>query len=211
MIVDIINSSIMNMSNTNRYMWMSCNHAEILAEHNNYVIMITDLLLTKIEENYSKLWKKFNIDKYKVLSYAIYHDYEEIYTWDIPTPVKNASKEFLHELNKIWEKLMKEWLKNDFSRNNQIIMDHILETHLYYEENKYKTLETQIVKFADMIQAYFYSFNEVESWNKRFINILKWIVESIKEKFWNKEDFIIFVNELIEFHENNFNSKINKI
>lgn len=200
-ITELINSDLSKMSSIIRYSWIKTHNPQNLAEHSYYVVLIADLISEDILKNNNNI----ELDRYKVLKYAMYHDIEEVYTWDIITPVKYKSKTLLKELENIGHILLKEWLNISFE-NNLHIVENIRSYFNEYEENKYKNLENQIVKFSDQLEAFFYCISELKMWNNNFylisIEILKWI----KRKWKSNKYFEKYIDELDDyFYE--FNEK----
>lgn len=200
-ISELINSELWKMSNVIRYSWTKIHNQENLAEHSYYVIMLADI----ISEDLSKKYKNLNIDKYKVLKYALYHDVEEIFTWDIITPVKYKSKVLLKELEKIGTKLLNEGLEENF-KNNIHIKDNILKYFNEYEHDKYDKIENQIVKFADQLECFTYCISELKLWNSNFYQIAVDVILWIKSNWNNNEYFSNYIKELDLFFYD-FNEK----
>jgi 5'-deoxynucleotidase YfbR-like HD superfamily hydrolase len=76
------------MSDVIRYSGTKVLNKENLAEHSYYVSVLADSIAEDIEYKH-----EINIDRYKVLKYALYHDIEEIFTGDIVTPLKYKSQD----------------------------------------------------------------------------------------------------------------------
>ena len=77
-------------------------------------------------------------------------------------------------------------MTNDYKWNDHVA-EAIIETHKYYEEHKYDTVETRIVKFADIIQALNYTLSEVQIWNSTMIEVLQEIIIALNKNFGNDE------------------------
>lgn len=190
MIKELSNSSVLSMSNVIRYSGTKVLHQENLAEHSYYVVVLSDLLLSDIKERFPL--KK--IDSSKVLRYALYYDYEEVSTWDIITPVKEASSELRKELWRVWQMLMKESLNSEYWDKYKNVTRAITEPFHEHKINKESKLESRIVKFADMLQAFMYNKTEVDLWNLCFVPVLEAIIDKWdKSRIFNK-----YVKELIE-------------
>ena len=113
-----------------------------------------------------------NVDEYKVLCLAVYHEASEVITGDLPTPIKyfnsqinNAYKD-LEDLasEKLIDKLPEE-LKPDY--RSFILADKTTEEH-------------KIMKAADRIAAYIKCAEEVQSGNKEFLKAKKSIGADIR-------------------------------
>jgi putative hydrolases of HD superfamily len=147
------------MSDVVRYSGTKILNKENLAEHTYYVSVLADSIAEDLEFRFD-----VNIDRYKVLKYALYHDIEEIFTGDIVTPVKYKSKALKMKFEEVGNLILKEELKNHF-QGNLHIAEMILDTHKEYEEKKETSLENMIVKFADILQALSYTISELNLGN----------------------------------------------
>ena len=117
--------------------------------------LLADIITTDLLEKH----KDLEIDRYKILKYGIYHDFEEVYTGDIITPVKYKSKGLKKELEMVGELLLKEGLKESFLEQEHVQKD-IINSLEAYEKNKMDILENQIVKFSDMLQYILFAIEE---------------------------------------------------
>jgi len=184
------------MSNVQRYSWTQVIIPENLAQHSYYVTVLADLISEDIKHRFLNI----EINKSDLLSFALYHDYEEIYTWDIVTPVKYKNKEFRRQLDSLWNLLLKEWTISNFEWNSHV-WNRIKNSHEAYELWKDEKIESQIVKFADMIQALWYVMQEVNMWNSYMSPVLKNIVKSIMDKYWSIEYFKLYTDNLLDVFE----------
>ena len=113
-----------------------------------------------------------NVDEYKVLCLAVYHEASEVITGDLPTPIKyfnsqiNTAYKDLEDLasEKLIGKLPEE-LKPDY--RGFILADKTTEEH-------------KIMKAADRIAAYIKCAEEVKSGNKEFLKAKKSIGADIR-------------------------------
>lgn len=191
LILQLLKWDLFKMSNVQRYSWTQVIVPENLAQHSYYVTVLADL----ISEDISERFPDIKIDKNKILSFALYHDYEEIYTWDIITPVKYKNKEFREKLDSLWNLLLTEWINSNFEWKKHI-WNRIKESHKNYELWRNDLIESKIVKFADMIQALWYVIQEVNMWNSYMNSVLKNIIKLIKEKYWTIDEFKIYIENL---------------
>jgi len=201
-IKQLINTEISKMSSVIRYSWTKVHSSENLAEHSYYVIMLSDAIAEDI------IFKNpdITLDRYSILKYAMYHDVEEIFTWDIITPVKYKSKSLRDELEKIGTLLLNEWLSENF-KNNIHIKNNIIKYFNEYEDFKYKKLENQIVKFADQLEAFSYSISELRMWNTNFYDIAVSIISWIKKNWSSNKYFTDYIIELDNFFYEEFRKK----
>ncbi len=181
------------MSDVIRYSWTKVLNKENLAEHTYYVSIIADGIAEDLE-------KKFNleIDRYKVLKYALYHDIEEIFTWDIVSPVKYKSEVLREQFEEVGNMILEEQLKSHFE-NNTHISQMILDTHQSYEVWKSEILENKIVKLADILQAIWYTMSEKNLWNTYLMPITQNLLKILNSKYSNDEYFSEYVTEIEDY------------
>lgn len=195
--IQFLNGFFDRMSDVVRYSWTKVLKKENLAEHSYYVSIISDCIVEDIEKNF-----EIKIDKYKVLKYALYHDIEEIFTWDIVSPVKYKSEKLRQELEKVGYLILEEEIQKSFPKH---IANMIINTHKDYEEHKQENLENMIVKFADIIQAISYTISEQKLWNTYLQHVTQNLINILKNKYWNTEYFSAYVEEILEFlYSNNY-------
>ncbi|MFK4997252.1 YfbR-like 5'-deoxynucleotidase [Bacillus sp. N9] len=90
---------------------------------------------------------------------ALNHDYAELFTGDIKTPVKYASKELKRLFNEVEEEMTKKFIEKEFPKEFQ---------EVYFErfkEGKDETLEGKILSVADKIDLLYESFGEIQKEN----------------------------------------------
>lgn len=90
---------------------------------------------------------------------ALNHDYAELFTGDIKTPVKYASKELKRLFNEVEEEMTKKFVEREFPVAFQSIY---LER---FKEGKDETLEGRILSVADKIDLLYESFGEIQKEN----------------------------------------------
>ena len=175
---------ISRMKYINRWGLMRNTKEENVSEHSLEVAVIAHAL-TLIQKY--RLNKEVNSEK--TVLYAIYHDSSEIFTGDLPTPIKyynstikTAYKDVEHSANKRLLGL----LPDDFYEEFEPILIP-------------KDVESQIwktIKAADKISAYIKCLEEEKSGNKEFIKAKQSILDEIDDL--NREDVKIFMDEFIE-------------
>lgn len=202
----LIQGDFTTMSNIYRYSGAINLKPENLAEHSYYVILLSDL----ISEDIKYRFPEKNIDKSKVLLYSIYHDYEEIYTGDIITPVKYKIPGFKDKLEELGEMLLNEGTTKNFEWYDYL-SKHIQDQHWSYEKNKDKILENRIVKFADMFQSLIYCVKEVNLGNSTFEPTLKRQITAFIKKYSKSVIFRHYVKHLLDLIERNQLLKTNII
>lgn len=90
---------------------------------------------------------------------ALNHDYPELFTGDIKTPVKYSSKE-LHKLFKqVEEEMTKNFINGVFSEEYREIYFDL------FKEGKDDTLEGKILSVSDKVDLLYESFGEIQKGN----------------------------------------------
>lgn len=175
---------ISRMKYINRWGLMRSTKEENVSEHSLDVAVIAHALAMIQKINLNK-----NINVEKVALYAIYHDASEIFTGDLPTPVKyNNSK--IKTAYKDVEKAASERLLKMLPEEFQIEYESIL---LPKEEDMdiWKT-----IKAADKISAYIKCIEEEKSGNKEFIKAKQTIFQEIINM--DRQDVNIFMDKFMD-------------
>lgn len=175
------------MSDVIRYSGTKVLNKENLAEHTYYVSIIADGIAEDLRQKFD-----IEIDRYKVLKYALYHDIEEIFTWDIISPVKYKSEQLRQEFERVWNMILEEQLISHFEWNTHI-SQMILDTHRAYEEWKNEILENKIVKLADILQAIWYTISEKNLGNIYLQPITQNLLEILQKKYSSDKYFSDYV------------------
>ncbi len=175
---------ISRMKYINRWGLMRSTKEENVSEHSLDVAVIAHALAMIQKINLNK-----NINVEKVALYAIYHDASEIFTGDLPTPVKyNNSK--IKTAYKDVEKAASERLLKMLPEEFQIEYESVL---LPKEEDMqiWKT-----IKAADKISAYIKCIEEEKSGNKEFIKAKQTILQEIINM--DRQDVNIFIEKFMD-------------
>lgn len=90
---------------------------------------------------------------------ALNHDYAELFTGDIKTPVKYASKELKRLFNEVEEEMTRKFVEKEFPPKFQKIYLG------RFKEGKDDTLEGRILAVADKIDLLYESFGEIQKEN----------------------------------------------
>jgi 5'-deoxynucleotidase len=137
-----------------RWGLMRSEHEETLAEHSSEVAIISHALASISNEVYGK-----NIDIGKVVTLALFHDVTEVYTGDLPTPIKYYSP----AMRSIYAKIESEAVEN--------LIDHLpgelKSTYRPIIDPKDEPLY-KYVKAADKICAYIKCVEEEKGGNLEF-------------------------------------------
>ncbi|MFB9860418.1 YfbR-like 5'-deoxynucleotidase [Salinicoccus siamensis] len=124
-----------------------------VAAHSFKVTKIAQYLGTVEEHNGTSIdWKS-------LYEKALNHDYPEIFTGDIKTPVKYASDELNVLFKEVEESMTKRFVMEEFPVEYQ-------ETYLRrFKEGKDGTVEGEILAVADKIDLLYESFGEIQKRN----------------------------------------------
>ncbi len=160
-------------------------HSENLAEHSAQVAMLAHVM-AKIGNK--RLGKNYDIEKITVS--ALYHDATEIYTGDMPTPIKYYNKITRDNYAEIEENAknqllshLPEYLRDDF---DDILSEDDEETH-------------RIVKAADKLCAYIKCVEELKCGNSEFSDAAKTTFKALKD--YNCPALDIFMEEFLPSFE----------
>lgn len=124
-----------------------------VASHSFKVTKIAQYLATVEEMNGATInWKS-------VYEKALNHDYPEIFTGDIKTPVKYASKELKQLFSDVEEQMIAKFIDTEFPEAYRAIY------HARLKEGKDESIEGQILSVADKIDLLYESFGEIQKRN----------------------------------------------
>ncbi|SEB88724.1 5'-deoxynucleotidase [Paenibacillus sp. GP183] len=142
---------------------------ENVAEHSFHVAILTHALCTIANEVFKR-----DIATNEAVSMALFHDVTEVFTGDIPTPVKHQNPEILSNFRKIEE----------------ISADKLFSMLPPELQPMYKPLVTgksdqtelrRFVKAADLLDAYLKCVTELSAGNREFGTAKKQIEQTIQE------------------------------
>ncbi|MFB1082313.1 HD domain-containing protein [Jeotgalibacillus sp. JSM ZJ347] len=124
-----------------------------VAAHSFKVTKIAQFLGT-VEEHHGKMvnWKN-------LYEKALNHDYPEIFTGDIKTPVKYASSELNRLFSEVEEEMAHRFVQAEFPEEYQSIY------LARFKEGKDRSLEGNILSVADKIDLLYESFGEIQKGN----------------------------------------------
>lgn len=124
-----------------------------VASHSFKVTKIAQYLATVEEMHGATInWKS-------VYEKALNHDYPEIFTGDIKTPVKYASKELKQLFSDVEEQMIAKFIDTEFPEAYRAIY------HARLKEGKDESIEGQILSVADKIDLLYESFGEIQKRN----------------------------------------------
>lgn len=142
---NLINVNILKMSDLVRYNGRFRLKDESIAEHSFYVAY-----------NVIEICKQYNLSdniKSKALEYAVIHDIPEVYTSDLPYPIKRDNEDLSVILEKVELKYMEE------------SMPTMYDAFLELQSNK-ESIEHIVLKLADTISVVQYTAREITLGNR---------------------------------------------
>jgi len=141
---------------------------ENVAEHSFYVAQLTHVLCTIANEIFGR-----DVPTDQAVSLALFHDATEVFTGDIPTPVKHHNPDILSNFRNI-EQLAAERLLN-------MVPPMLRPTYQSLIGNKQQESElNRYVKAADLLDAYLKCITEMSAGNHEFTTAKQQIRESIR-------------------------------
>lgn len=154
-----------------------------VAAHSFKVTKIAQYLGT-VEEHHGS-----EVDWRSLYEKALNHDYPEIFTGDIKTPVKYASLELNTLFLEVEETMTTKFIEAEFPPEYQEIYKNRL------KEGKDSTLEGQILSVADKIDLLYESFGEIQKRNPEplFFEIYEESLATIK-----RFEHLICVQDFLE-------------
>jgi 5'-deoxynucleotidase len=143
---------------------------ENVAEHSFHVAMLAHILCTIANEVYGR-----NIPTDRIVSMALFHDATEVFTGDIPTPVKHHNPKILSNFRDI-EQMAAERLLDMIPPQLRPVYEPLVDAKggAHADLKKY-------VKAADLLDAYLKCVTELSAGNREFGGAKKQIEQSIQE------------------------------
>ncbi|MBO8177176.1 MAG: HD domain-containing protein [Bacillus sp. (in: Bacteria)] len=124
-----------------------------VASHSFKVTKIAQFLGT-VEEQMGR-----TVDWKALYEKALNHDYPELFTGDIKTPVKYASNELKELFNQVEKQMTEKFILKEFPKEYQDVYFR------RFTEAKDDTLEGKILAVADKIDLLYESFGEIQKGN----------------------------------------------
>lgn len=149
-----------------------------VAEHSFHVALTTHLLCTIANEVFHR-----NMDTGKAVTMALFHDATEIFTGDIPTPVKHHNPRILANFREI-EQLAAERLIEMIPPEIRHIYEPLIQPHEDDELKRY-------VKAADLIDAYIKCTFEIAAGNAEFTKAREQIEAKIMQLSMDEVDYFM--------------------
>ncbi|MHD0398358.1 YfbR-like 5'-deoxynucleotidase [Staphylococcus simulans] len=154
-----------------------------VAAHSFKVTKIAQYLAT-VEEYHGN-----EIDWKSLYEKALNHDFAEVFTGDIKTPVKYASRDLKKLFSQVEEEMVENFIKEEFPVEYQEVYRERL------QEGKDDSLEGQILAVADKIDLLYETFGEIQKRNpdSLFFEIYEMSLETIMQF-----DHLVSVQDFIE-------------
>lgn len=153
---------------------------ENVAEHSFHVAMLAHMLCTIANTIYDR-----GVPTDRIVSMALFHDATEVFTGDIPTPVKHHNPKILANFREIEQlagerllDMIPEPLRGEYSALIQAKDSQDAELRRY-------------VKGADLLDAYLKCVTELSAGNREFATARKQIEASIQELAMPELDYFL--------------------
>ena len=157
-----------------------------VASHSFKVTKIAQFLGTVEEHSGSAVnWKS-------LYEKALNHDYAELFTGDIKTPVKYASEELRRLFSQVEEEMITKFIDQEFPEEYQDVYRE------RFKEGKDSTLEGRILSVADKIDLLYESFGEIQKGNPEplFLEIYEEALATIL-KYTEMDCVQYFLNDIL--------------
>ncbi|RIN80367.1 YfbR-like 5'-deoxynucleotidase [Staphylococcus simulans] len=154
-----------------------------VAAHSFKVTKIAQYLAT-VEEHHGN-----EIDWKSLYEKALNHDFAEVFTGDIKTPVKYASRDLKKLFSQVEEEMVDNFIREEVPEEYQDVYRERL------QEGKDDSLEGQILAVADKIDLLYETFGEIQKRNpdSLFFEIYEMSLETIMQF-----DHLVSVQDFIE-------------
>lgn len=163
-----------------RWSLMRNTYKENVAEHSYHVAVLTHAICTIANEVFGK-----NVSTEQAVMLALFHDATEVFTGDIPTPVKHHSSGMLNNFREI-EQLAS-------ARLLEMIPDHLKEIYKPLVTGKRDTSNElrRYVKAADLLDAYLKCVTELSAGNREFAVAKEQIRHTLDELNLPEADYFL--------------------
>ena len=151
---------------------------ENVAEHSFQVSLITHCLCSIANEFFDK---EINTDKAVTLS--LFHDVTEVFTGDIPTPVKHHNSDILKNFRDIENLAAERLVKQAPEQLKHIYKDMII------DEQDAELMS--YIKAADLLDAYLKCVTELTAGNKEFVIAKEQIEKKLKHLNMPEIDYFL--------------------
>lgn len=153
------------------------------AQHSYFVACISGLLVDLYNET-----SVMPLNKERVLIQALYHDVAEIYLTHITYGAKQQSDTLRAEVSVLKKKLFSEWCKK-------------INCGDLTEDGQNSTTISEIIEFADIVDAWLYCKEEVDRGNMSMQEIYKRqrkaLIRSIEKHEWAQRFCLIYLLDML--------------
>lgn len=171
------------LRNVNRWNGVDTIGTDTTAQHSYFVACISGLLVDVYNET-----SAMPLNKEQVLVQALYHDVAEIHLTHITYGAKQQSDTLRSEVSDLKKKLFSEWCKKI---NYEDLAD---------DEQNNKTI-SEIIDFADIVDAWMYCKEEVDKGNMSIQEIYKRqrkaMIRIIKKYEWARRFCLIYLLDML--------------
>ena len=144
-----------------RWTLMRSTTPENVAEHSYQVAVLTHLLCSIAKEIFGR-----DVDPARAAAYALFHDASEVFTGDIPTPVKHHNPRILanfREIEAIAAERLLATVPDELKATYEPLLKRAPDDPELY----------RYVKAADLLDAYLKCLNEMSAGNREFAIALR--------------------------------------
>ncbi|MFE5318827.1 5'-deoxynucleotidase [Paenibacillus sp. NPDC056579] len=154
---------------------------ENVAEHSFHVALLTHVLCTIANTEFNR-----QLPTDRIVSMALFHDATEVFTGDIPTPVKHHNPKILSNFRDI-EQMAAERLLDMIPPKLRPAYEPLIDTKAAGLDPELK----RYVKAADLLDAYLKCVTELSAGNKEFGSAKKQIEQSISKLNMPEVDYFL--------------------
>lgn len=152
---------------------------ENVAEHSYHVALLAHLLGTVARDVFGK-----SVDPDRAAGYALFHDVTEVFTGDIPTPVKHHNPRILANFREIEALAADRLLETAPAEIREAYRPHVTGAEADPELTKY-------VKAADLLDAYLKCLSEMAAGNREFATALRQSEHKLRQMNMAEVDWLI--------------------
>ncbi|WP_152394638.1 5'-deoxynucleotidase [Paenibacillus guangzhouensis] len=153
---------------------------ENVAEHSYHVALLTHMLCTIGNQEFNR-----QVDTHQAVTMALFHDATEVFTGDIPTPVKHHNPRILANFREI-EDIASERLISMVPAKLLPVYEPLLDSKAdqHSELRKY-------VKAADLLDAYLKCVTELTAGNREFAEAKRQTEEKLQQLSMPEVDYFL--------------------
>jgi 5'-deoxynucleotidase len=152
-----------------RWSLMRNTTGENVAEHSFHTALLAHLLCTIAREVFGR-----DVDPHEAASYALFHDATEVFTGDIPTPVKHHNPRILANFREI-EAIAADRLLGTVPDELKAVYKPLLDGRPEHPQL------TPYLKAADLLDAYLKCVSELSAGNREFATARRQSEEKLRE------------------------------